>query len=71
MGRGTEIKRIYVPNYMIIRKYAEKIEICPVEIIKWLFLRGKIAKNYDTDIYFEEIRDFEEQYGFVCEKIED
>lgn len=68
-GRGIEIKRIYVPNYMTIRKFAEKIEIRPAEIIKWLFLRGRIA-NYDTGIYFEEMRDFAEQYGFVCEKME-
>ena len=68
-GRGIEIKKIYVPNYMTIRKFAEKIEIRPAEIIKWLFLRGRIA-NYDTGIYFEEMRDFGEQYGFVCEKME-
>lgn len=39
---GTELQKISIPDSMAIREFAEKIKVRPAEIIKWLFLRGKV-----------------------------
>ena len=70
-GYGTEIKKIYIPEYMSIRKFAEIMDIRPAEMVRWLILHGNVAKGYDTEICFEEMRAFAKLYGFVCEKVED
>ncbi len=36
---GTQLQKIRIPDFMVIREFAEKIEVRPAEIIKWLFLR--------------------------------
>ena len=61
---------VKVPNAMIIEEFADKIKVNPAEIIKWLFLRGKTVTNY-SEIWFEDMRDFADQYGFICEKVEE
>lgn len=68
MQGGIELQKIHVPDSMTIREFAEKIEIRPAEMIKWLFLRGKSAANFDSEICFEDMREFADQYGFICEK---
>ncbi len=67
MEGETELHKIYIPDVMVIREFAEKIEIRPAEIIKWLFLRGKIV-NFNSAIGFDDMREFADQYGFICEK---
>jgi len=58
---------IRIPNAMIIRDFADKIKVNPAEIIKWLFLRGKIA-NVKSVIGFDDMKEFADKYGFICEK---
>lgn len=52
---------------MAIREFAEKIDIRPAEIIRWLFLHGKVV-NIKSEISFVDMREFADQYGFICEE---
>ncbi len=58
---------VKLPNAMIVKDFAEKIELKPAEIIKWLFLRGKV-KQLDSEIGFDDMKEFADGYGFICEK---
>ena len=69
MNGGMELHRIIIPDSMTIREFAEKIGVRPAEIIRWLFMRGKV-ENFDSEINFDDMREFADQYGFVCEKKE-
>lgn len=64
---GTELQKISIPDSMTIREFAEKIEVSPAKIIKWLFLHGKV-KQLDSEISFDDMKEFADQYGFICEK---
>lgn len=59
---------IKMPNAMIIKDFADKIKISPAVIIKWLFLRGKV-ESLRTEISFEDMKEFADGYGFICERI--
>ena len=67
MEGGIELQKISIPDSMVIKDFADKIEIRPAEIIKWMFLRGKVV-NFKSEIGFEDMREFADQYGFICEK---
>lgn len=67
MDGGIELKKISIPDSMVIREFADKIDIRQAEIIKWLFLRGKIA-NVKSVIGFDDMKEFADQYGFICDK---
>lgn len=64
-GCGMELQKITIPDFMVIKDFAEKIEVRPAEIIKWLFFRGKI-KQLDSEISFEDMEEFADGYGFIC-----
>ena len=65
---GTELQKISIPDSMAIREFAEKIKVRPAEIIKWLFLRGKIVNGFDSGISFDDMKEFADGYGFICGK---
>lgn len=67
MDGGIELQKISVPDYMTIKEFADRISVKPAEIIKWLFLRGKIA-DFKSAICFNDMKEFADQYGFICEK---
>lgn len=67
MDGGTELQKISIPDFMAIKEFAEKIEVRPAEIIKWLFLRGKVVV-LDSAIGFEDMKEFADKYGIICEK---
>ena len=67
MQGGMELRKISVPDFMPIREFAEKIKVLPAEIIKWLFLRGKVVV-LDSAIGFDDMKEFADKYGFICEK---
>lgn len=67
MDGGIELQKISIPDSMAIREFADKINVRPAEIIKWLFLRGKVA-NFKSVIGFDDMKEFADQYGFICEK---
>ena len=67
MDGGIELRKISVPDSMVIKEFADKIEVLPAEIIKWLFLRGKV-ESLRSEISFEDMKEFADQYGFICEK---
>ncbi len=67
MDGGIELRKISVPDFMPIREFAEKIEVRPAEIIKWLFFRGKVVV-LDSAIGFEDMKEFADKYGFICGK---
>lgn len=70
MQGEIELQKINIPEYMTIREFADKILVRPAEIIKWLFLRGKVATKFDSEICFDDMREFADGYGFICEKEE-
>lgn len=67
MDGGIELKKISIPESMAIREFAGRIGVRPAEIIKWLFLRGKIA-NVKSVIGFDDMKEFADGFGFICEK---
>lgn len=67
MDGGIELRKISIPDSMVIREFADRILVRPAEIIKWLFLRGKIA-NYKSVIRFDDMKEFADKYGFICDK---
>ena len=69
MEGGIELQKISIPDSMIIKEFADKILVYPAEIIKWLFLRGKTV-DFKSEIGFEDMKEFADQYGFICEKVE-
>lgn len=70
MDGGTELKNISIPDAMTIREFADKINIRQAEVIKWLFLRGKVV-NIKSVIGFEDMKEFADKYGFICEREEE
>ncbi len=61
---------IRIPNAMIVKEFADKIKVNPAEIIKWLFLRGKTVTN-SSEIWFDDMKEFADQHGFMCENVEE
>lgn len=68
MKGGMELHKIYIPSSITIREFADKIEVRPAEIIRWLFIQGKGANNFDSVMYFKDMKEFADQYGFICER---
>lgn len=68
MDGGIELKKISIPDSMAIREFADKIDVRQAEIIKWLFLRGKVARNWKSPIEFDDMKEFADGYGFICER---
>ena len=67
MQGGIELQRINIADVMTIKEFADRILVRPAEIIKWLFLRGKV-KQMDSEIGFNDMKEFADGYGFICEK---
>lgn len=67
MEDGIELQKISLPDSMAIKEFADKILVRQAEIIKWLFLHGKIA-NFKSAICFEDMKEFADEHGFICEK---
>ena len=67
MQGGIELQKISIPDAMTVREFADRILVRPAEIIKWLFFRGKV-KQLDSEIGFEDMKEFADQYGFICER---
>lgn len=67
MEGGIELQKVSIPDFMTIKEFADKILVRPAEIIKWLFYRGKVV-NFKSEIWFKDMKEFADQYGFICEK---
>lgn len=67
MQGGIELQKISVPDVMIIKEYAELIDVSPAEIVRQLFMCGKVV-NYNSAIDFEDMKEFADKYGFICVK---
>lgn len=67
MQGGIELQKISIPDAMTVRELADRILVKPAEIIKWLFFRGKV-KQLDSEIGFDDMKEFADGYGFICEK---
>lgn len=67
MQGGIELQRINIADVMTIKEFADRILVRPAEIIKWLFLRGKVL-NFNSEIGFDDMKEFADGYGFICEK---
>ncbi len=56
MEGGIELQKISVPDSMAVREFADRILVRPAEVIKYLFLHGKIA-NFKSAIYFDDMKE--------------
>lgn len=65
MQGGIELQKISIPEIMTIREFSDRILVRPAEIIKWLFFRGKV-KQMDSEIGFDDMKEFADGYGFIC-----
>ena len=62
-----EIKTIVIPESLTIRELADKIKCQPSEIVKKLFLQGKVVTvNHDVD--FETAEEIALEFNCICEK---
>ena len=68
MQGGIELQKISLPDYMAIEEFADRISVKPAEIIKWLFLHGKVAASYKLPMGFDDMKGFADWHGFICEK---
>lgn len=64
-----QIKVIRIPEKLTIRDLAEAMHMQPAEIIKKLFLAGKMT-TVNTEITYEEAEDIAADYDILCEKEE-
>lgn len=64
-----QIKVITIPEKLTIRDLAEAMHMQPAEIIKKLFLAGKMT-TVNTEIDFEEAENIAADYDILCEKEE-
>ena len=67
MQGGIELQKISIPDAMTVREFSDRILVRPAEIIKWLFFRGKV-KQMDSEIGFDDMKEFADGYGFICER---
>ena len=64
-----QIKVITIPEKLTIRDLAEKMHMQPAEIIKKLFLAGKVT-TVNTEVTYEEAENIAADYEILCEKEE-
>ena len=64
-----KVKEIVLPESITLKELGEKMKINPSEIIKKLFLSGKMV-TLNTEISFEEAEEIAMDYEILCEKEE-
>ena len=62
-----QIKTIFVPEKISIRELAERMHMQPAEIIKKLFLQGKMMTP-NSEVSYEEAEEIALGYEILCEK---
>ena len=62
----NEIKVIVIPEKIIIKDLADKMKIQPAQIIKNLFMKGKMV-TLNHEITFEEAEELALEFNFICE----
>ncbi len=63
----NEIKTIIIPESLTIRELADKMKVQPAEIVKKLFLQGKVVTvNHDVD--FETAEEIALEFNCICEQ---
>ncbi|MGN0311752.1 MAG: translation initiation factor IF-2, partial [Lachnospiraceae bacterium] len=64
-----EIKTIVIPENLTIRELAEKMKRQPSELVKKLFLQGKVV-TVNQDIDFDTAEEIAMEFNCICEKEE-
>ena len=64
-----DIKLIKLPEMVTIKVFAERMHIQPAEIVKKLFMQGKMV-TVNQEISFEEAEEIALDYEIMCEKEE-
>ncbi|MBR6391069.1 MAG: translation initiation factor IF-2 [Lachnospiraceae bacterium] len=62
-----QIKTITIPETLTIKELAEKMKIQPSQIVKKLFLEGKIV-TVNEEVDFETAENIAIEYDIICEK---
>jgi translation initiation factor IF-2 len=65
----NEIKTIVIPETLTIRDLADKMKRQPSEIVKKLFLQGKVV-TVNQDVDFETAEEIALEFNCICEKEE-
>lgn len=64
-----EILSITIPDHITLRDLADKMKVSSSEIIKKLFLEGKVY-TLNSDLTFEEAEDIAAEFNCICEREE-
>ncbi len=64
-----EIKAITIPETITIKDLSDKMKLKPAEIIKKLFLQGKMV-TLNTELSYEEAENIAVEYDILCEQEE-
>lgn len=67
--REEEIKSILLPETLTIQELADKMKIVPSQIVKKLFLQGKVV-TVNQEIDYETAEEIALEYDILCEKEE-
>ncbi len=66
-AQEEQIKTITIPETLTIKELAEKMKIQPSQIVKKLFLEGKIV-TVNEEVDFETAENIAIEYDIICEK---
>ncbi|MDD6551416.1 MAG: translation initiation factor IF-2 [Lachnospiraceae bacterium] len=64
-----EILSLTIPDHITLRDLADKMKVSSSEIIKKLFLEGKVY-TLNSDLTFEEAEDIAAEFNCICEREE-
>lgn len=64
-----EILTIQLPEHLTIHELADKMKVTPADVIKKLFLQGKMA-TMNTEVDYEQAEAIAEEFNCICEKEE-
>jgi len=65
--KSEDIKILTIPSYITVKELSEKLRVSAAEIIKKLFMKGKVVTlNHELD--FETASNIAEEYGILVEQ---
>ncbi len=67
--KEEEIKSIILPDYITIKQLAEIMKKTPAQLVKELFLKGKVV-TLNTEVDFETAEEIAYEYDILCEREE-
>lgn len=67
--KKEEIKSLVLPDYITIKQLAEMMKKTPAQLVKELFLKGRVV-TLNTEVEFETAEEIALEYDILCEREE-